>query len=126
VAYALVGPEAQSSFSGKARAEADATLLLLALGFAPLFESLIVWLSVWLLGFKWRLDWRLTVFVAGFIHVLLHGVTLYSLAVLPTFALQALILGHWIAKGRAEAGYWIIVLSHALQNGFALLAYAIS
>jgi preprotein translocase subunit SecG len=112
----LFGPEAQEGFSGSG----GAIRIFGALVLAPLLESLIVWLSVWLLGYCLRFEWHITAVLAGLIHVPLHGWSMGSWSVFPTFALQALILDRWIGKGRAGSGYWIVVGSHALQNLIAV------
>jgi len=120
----LVGADPARGFSGTFSGF-DWVLVILALLFAPAFESMIVWLSVWLLRAKFGMRVAYTVLLSGLIHVPLHGVSGLSLTVFPAFALHALILNNWRERGSSFGGYCTIVLAHFVQNALSLWLAAV-
>lgn len=122
----LAGEEAMQGFSGQAEA-LTGVWVFAALVFAPLSESLVVRLLVWLLGSRACLGWPVwaTAIACGALSVPLHGLSLFSLAVAPFFALMAAIQHHWMNRGRGWAGFWLITVIHAVANGLALIVMAL-
>ena len=123
VVYALlllVTPEmTQEGFSGVVRS-LDTVMVIAALVFAPLVESLILLMIVGLVGGKFGAPRWFTVLFAGAAFLPMHGLVLMSLVIVPFFILMALVQFNWMKRSRTWAGYGIVVLIHALQNLFGL------
>lgn len=123
--YALAGGEADAGFSGVVRS-VDPGMIFVVVLVAPLLESLIVLLLVWL--FSRKLGWSVGVTAAltALLFIPQHGFSFASLTIAPFFGLMAAIQHHWLMRGDRWAGYWLIVVIHALANGIAMgAAFAI-
>lgn len=118
--YWYWGAAGSTNFSGRFHG-IDGADIFLAVAFAPLLESLIVWLIVWFLLKKLKLPLSITALGCGAINVALHGIAPMSLSVFPVFALYALILANWSNRGRSGTGYWSISGAHAVQNAISVL-----
>ncbi|TPG43342.1 hypothetical protein EAH79_06075 [Sphingomonas koreensis] len=122
---ALFGEAASAGFSGRIDSVDPIALFVEAVVFAPLFESLIVWLIVWVMHGKFGASCLPTALMCGAIHAGMHGFALMSLSVFPTFALHGLILANWSDRRRAGTGYWTVAGAHAVQNGISLGLWAL-
>lgn len=117
--YAIVGEGADAGFSGVIRSVDPGMIFAIVVG-APVLESLVVLLLVWL--FSRKLKWPLPVTVAltALLFIPQHGISVAALVVAPFFGLMAAIQHHWLMRGRAWAGFWLIVVIHGLANGIAM------
>jgi hypothetical protein len=116
----IFGSEAAAGFSGY-QTEITAVLIGAALIFAPPSESLAVWMLVWMTQSKLRLPALPAVLITSAVMVSLHGVSVASLAVLPTFALHATVMFAARARREAVAGYFTIVAAHFVQNAIGII-----
>jgi len=119
VVYGLAGAEADAGFSGVIRS-VDPGMIFAIVVVAPILESLIVLLLVWL--FSRKLAWPLpvTVVLTALLFIPQHGFSFAALIIAPFFGLMAAIQHHWLMRGRGWAGYWLIVVVHALANAIAM------
>ena len=100
----------------------DLEWMFFGLLFAPIVESLGIRLAVWVLGSRIGWGWPVwaTALICAALAIPLHGLTPLSFAVAPFFALMASVQHNWMNKGRAWAGFWLIVVIHAVANGAAI------
>lgn len=120
------GEEAMDQYSGLTDV-LTSEWVFLALVFAPLTESLSIRFIIWFLGSGVVLKWPVwaTAMAVGALAVPLHGLSPFSLAVAPFFALMAAIQHHWMNRGRAWGGFWLIAAIHLVANALAVLAMAL-
>jgi hypothetical protein len=123
VVVLLAGEGVEENFSGLVT-EIDALSTFGIVIFAPVLESLMLLFVVWLLGRKLRWPVPFAAVAAGLLFVPLHGLSLASLTIGPFFALMAAIQLNWLARGRGHAGFWLVVLIHALSNSVAVVTVA--
>jgi len=119
VIYGLAGAGADAGFSGMIRS-VDFGIVFVFVVVAPVLESLILLLLVWLFSKKLRWPLPVTVLLTALLFVPQHGLSLASLVIAPFFALMAAVQHHWLMRGRGWAGYWLIVVIHAVSNGIAV------
>jgi len=123
IAFFAAGDDA---ISGPLDGKLDSARFLDVLVLAPLVESILLVFLIWLLGFKLRLPTAITVGLSAVVFVPLHGLTPASISVLPAFLLWGLIQYNWMARGKGEAGFKIVVAAHALANLTSIAAWSLS
>lgn len=118
------GPGSLEGFSG-AIGQIDAVLILSALIFAPVLESLLVAFLTWLVGFRLKLPLWPTATLVGLAFVPLHGLVPASLVIAPFFILMAAVWYNWQQRNDGLGGYGVVMTMHAASNGLALVTTAI-
>jgi hypothetical protein len=107
-------------FSGYHR-QITASLVLLSLIFAPLFESLLIFYIVKLLIERNLLNSMARIVVPSLFMMIYHGATIGSLVILPTFLLHAYVSSRYISKKDYISGVSIIWIGHFTQNLISII-----